>query len=264
MKHTAIPIMVLLLTALPALARTEVMPQNAVEVQVISDQGAEYPRYRTHPACERRAGEYFYMEAVRGEKYSIRVTNRLDRRVGVVIAVDGRNVISGQKSFLKNRERMYILEPYATGVFEGWRTGMDRTNRFYFTGQSDSYAEKVFADASAMGTIAVAAFQEKARRVTPINPSPDRNSSRSKGAGGRSSSEQCAKDDEAGTGFGETTYSPAYEVAFEPARSASGTVVLKYEWRAELCRKGILECDRPNRLWPVTGGFAPVPDGFRE
>lgn len=264
MKHAAIYFMVLLVAAVPALARTDVMPQPAVEVRVISDNGAEYPRYRAHPACERRAGSYFYMEAARGEKYSIRVTNRTNRRVGVVIAVDGRNIISGQKSYLKNSERMYIIEPYATNEFEGWRTGMDRTNRFYFTGQSDSYAEKVFADASAMGTIAVAAYREKVRAVTPVTPREDKYSSRSKGAGGRSSSEQCAKDEEAGTGFGETTYSPSYEVAFEPESGAAGTVVLKYEWRSELCRRGIVACDRPNRLWPLTGGFAPVPDGFRE
>jgi hypothetical protein len=264
MKHAAIYIMVLLSTAVPAMAGPAAERQAAVEVRVLSDQGTEYSRYRAHPACERRSGEYYYMEAVRGEKYSIQVTNRTNRRIGVVIAVDGRNIISGQKSYLKNSERMYLIEPYATGAFEGWRTGMDRTNRFYFTGQSDSYAEKVFADASAMGTIAIAAYSEKVRKVTPITPSYDRNSSRSKGAGGKSSSERCAKDEEAGTGFGETTYSPAYEVAFEPESGAAGTVVMKYEWRSELCRKGIVECDKPNRLWPVTGGFAPVPDDFRE
>lgn len=264
MKHQAIVVMLSMLAVMPALARTDAVTQPAVEVRVISDNGAEYTRYRAHPACSHRNGSYFYMEAVRGEEYSIRVTNRTNRRVGVVIAVDGRNIISGQKSWLKNSERMYIIEPYATNVFEGWRTGMDRTNRFYFTGQSDSYAEKVFADASAIGTIAVAAYREKARQVTPVTPSDDKYSSRSKGAGGRGSSEKCAKDEEAGTGFGETTYSPSYEVAFDPETAAAGTVVLKYEWRSELCRKGITECDRPNRLWPLTGGFAPVPHDFME
>ena len=253
MKHQAIVVMLSLLAVMPALARTDAVAEPAVEVRVISDNGVEYPRYRTHPACERGSGSYFYMEAVRGEKYSIRVTNRTNRRVGVVIAVDGRNIISGQKSYLKNSERMYIIEPYATDVFEGWRTGMDRTNRFYFTGQSDSYAEKVFADASAMGTIAVAAYREKvragnarhARPMTGIRPGQ-------RAQAGEARRNECAKDEEAGTGFGETTYSPSYEVAFEPERSAAaGTVVLKYEWRSELCRKGIVECDRPNRLWPV-------------
>lgn len=266
MKHITIILMASLLAAVPALSRTSVMPQQpAVEVRVLSDSGGEYPQYRAHPACERRDGSYFYMEAVRGESYSIQVTNRLNRRVGVVIAVDGRNIISGQKSWLRNSERMYILEPYATGVFEGWRTGMDRTNRFYFTGHADSYAEKAFADATAMGTIAVAAYREKARPVAPITPSYDRDNSRSRGAGGRSASEKCARDDEAGTGFGKTTYSPSYEVAFEPEGAVAGKVVLKYEWRSELCRKGIIGCDGPNRLWPVTGsGFAPIPDDFRE
>jgi hypothetical protein len=264
MKHTAIFFMVSLLVVVPALARTDVNFGTAVDVRVTSDNGAEYPRYAAHPACARGSGSYFYMEAVKGERYSIQITNRLNRRVAVVIAVDGRNIISGQKSCLKNSERMYIIEPYATNIFEGWRTGMDRTNRFFFTGQSDSYAEKVFSDASAMGTIAVAAYREKVRQVTPVTPSYDRESSRSRGAGGKSSSEKCAKDEQAGTGFGETTFSPVYEVAFESERSAAGMVVLKYEWRSELCRKGIIACDQPNRFWPVTGGFAPIPDDFRE
>ena len=101
------------------------------------------------------------MEAVKGEKYSIEITNRSNRQIGVVIAVDVRNIISGSKSDLKNNERMYIISPHATNSFEGWRTGMDKTNRFYFTEQSDSYAERVFSDGSAMGTIAVAVFREK-------------------------------------------------------------------------------------------------------
>ena len=263
MKHTTFAVMLFLLAAVPTLALPDVATEPAVEVRVIADNGAEYPRYRAHPACERGAGSYYFMEAVRGEEYSIRVTNRTNRRMGVVIAVDGRNIISGQKSWLRNTERMYIIEPYATNTFEGWRTGMDRTNRFFFTGESDSYAEKVFADASAMGTIAVAAFPEKVRQVTPITPSYDKSSSRSRGAGRNSAPDGCAKDEEAGTGFGRTTYSLAYEVPFDPEGAAAGTVVLKYEWRSELCRKGIAGCERPNRLWP-DNGFAPVPYDFSE
>src|SRR3989304_10357418 len=62
---------------------------------------------------------------------------------------------------------MYIIGPYETNTFEGWRTGMDRTNRFYFTEQSDSYAEKVFADATALGTIALAVYKEKIPEIAP-------------------------------------------------------------------------------------------------
>jgi hypothetical protein len=131
-----------------------------VDVRIVSDAGGEFAQYRTYPRV-RYEGRYFYIEAVKGEKYSIEVTNRSERQIGVVIAVDGRNIISGNKSDLKNNERMYIVSPHATNTFEGWRTGMDRTNRFYFTEQSDSYTEKVFADASAMGTITIAVYRKK-------------------------------------------------------------------------------------------------------
>jgi hypothetical protein len=40
-----------------------------------------------------------------------------------VISVDGRNIVSGQQSWLKNSERMYILEPYASYEYAGWRSG---------------------------------------------------------------------------------------------------------------------------------------------
>ena len=50
------------------------------------------------------------------------------------------------------------------------------------------------------------------------------------------------KSDEAGTGFGETTYSPARRVHFEPEPTHAEKFVLKYEWRSELCRKGIIPC----------------------
>ncbi|MBN2161204.1 MAG: hypothetical protein JW807_17585 [Spirochaetes bacterium] len=264
MKQRALTIILTMLIFVPAFGHRPYPARDAVSVRVISDNGSEYQKYRAHPrVC--RPGDYFYMEAVKGERYSIEVANRTSGRIAVVIAVDGRNIISGAKSYLKNTERMYLIEPYATGTFEGWRTGMVRTNRFYFTGASDSYAEKVFADASAMGTIAVAAYREKARKPVPITPRRKDKLSRSRGEGQNAASEKAARDDEAGTGFGETTWSPAYEVPFEPESAVAGRVVLKYEWRSELCRKGIVRCERPNRLWPLSSnGFAPVPRDFVE
>jgi hypothetical protein len=265
MKQSAFLSILLIVIFVPVLGNTHAARQDAVDVRIISDNGSEYPKYRTYPRlCQ--AGAYFYMEAVKGERYSIEVANRSDRRIGVVIAVDGRNIISGQKSDLKNNERMYLIEPYATNTFEGWRTGMDRTNRFYFTEQSNSYAEKVFADASAMGTIAVAVYREKIREAAPITPNRD-SLSRSRGASGKGCADRNEKEsrsEQAGTGFGETTYSLAREVPFEPENAVAGTVVMKYEWRAELCRKGIISCGPRNRFWPDGVGFAPVPDDFRD
>ncbi len=218
-----------------------------------------------------------YAEAIKGDHYRIEVKNRLNRRVGLVIAVDGRNIISGTKSWLKNNERMYILEPYGSGEFAGWRTAQDRINRFYFTDVPDSYAA-AFGDESAMGVIAVAVYPEVRRCEPPIPlsrtvPSVHRDHE-GKAAGsadkaeaapdppGKPPAEQMKEKDarseqaleSAGTGYGRDEYSPSQIVAFEPEKRAAETIYLKYEWRSTLCKLGVVECAKPprrppNRLW---------------
>ncbi len=258
-----------ILWVIPAFACAHVEKENLVNVQIVSDSGEEFPKYRTYPRF-RQGGNFFYMEAVKGQRYSIQVTNKSNKRIGVVIAVDGRNIIDGKKSELKRDERMYIIAPHETNMLEGWRTGIDRTNRFYFTEQSDSYAEKVFSDASAMGTIALAVYKEKLPELIPYSGS----SSRMKEAPaetvpgapatGRSADRvEQKKTEEAGTGFGETTYSPVRLVHFDPDHATAEKIILKYEWRSELCRKGIIPCGPKNRFWPEDHEFAPIPKDFR-
>ncbi len=71
------------------------------------------------------------------------------------------------------------------------------------------------------------------------------------------------KEEQAGTGFGETTYSPAQMVQFRPEHTVAEKIVLKYEWRSELCRKGIIPCGPKNRFWQDDSEFAPIPKDFR-
>lgn len=242
-----------------------------VDVRIVGDRGGEFRQYGTRFRGG-ADGRYLYLEAVKGEKYSIQVANRSGGTVGVVIAVDGRNIISGKKSTLKGNERMYIIEPYATHTFEGWRTATDRTNRFYFTEQSDSYAERVFSDGSAMGTIALAVYREKPREEVPFSEKEERLLSSPKAGTappspsmeGRSSGRHQEKGkDQAGTGFGESTYSPSRMVQFDREDRAWEKIVMKYEWRTDLCRKGIVPCNGKNRFWPDGDGFAPVPRDFK-
>ncbi len=82
-------------------------------------------------------------------------------------------------------------------------------------------------------------------------------------AQGRSYDRAEKKGEQAGTGFGETAYSPVRVVLFEPEQTAADKFVLKYEWRSELCRKGVIGCEPKNRFWPDARDFAPVPRGFR-
>ncbi len=227
---------------------------NAVEVQIRSDSGRMLPLY---PVAARSPNRKVYVEAVKGDHYSILIRNLLSRRVGVVVAVDGRNIISGRQSWLRNDERMYILEPYGVGEFKGWRTSLDSINRFYFTDVADSYAA-AFHDESAMGVIAVAVYPEvPRRRDADLSRAVPRSEQ-------RAAPSAKSEEESAGTGFGREEHSPARLVAFEPEAAPAQKVFLKYEWRSTLCRVGIISCGkiRPprNRLWD-DDDFAPPPPG---
>jgi len=235
---------------------------DCVQVEIRNSDGRVLPLYPT-------AGSYpqkkVYAEAVKGNEYTIWVRNLLPRRVGVVVAVDGRNIISGKKSWLKSNERMYILSPFESCAYRGWRTGSDRVNRFYFTDAGESYAA-AFGDCSAMGVIAVAVYPEW-QRPEPLPPAADLSRERSGSATPQAPrAEKAAPADgsmeSAGTGYGREEYSPSRLVSFEPEPKAAETILIKYEWRPTLCRMGIVPCDTrpfpPNRLWDE-GGFAPPP-----
>ncbi len=249
-----------------------------VDVEVLSDRGVPFRSFGLAPRGDdpvRRA----YVEAVKGERYSLRIRNNTGRRVGLVVAVDGRNIISGRKSYLENSERMYILDPHAEATCEGWRTGDNRVNRFYFTDAGDSYAG-AWGDFSAMGVVAVAVYPE--RRVPPpppaildergadARPAPgappagagEARSAAPQASSGRGRAMESARKDP-GTGFGEERYSPSVRVAFDPERRAAEKHFLKYEWRDTLCRKGIIDCRiGRNRFWD-DDGYAPRPPARR-
>ena len=249
-----------LIVWLPGAAEASV--GSAVDVSIVTDNGhtlSFYPHKSAHGVRK------VYAEAVKGDHYRIVVRNLLNRRVGVVVAVDGRNIISGQPSWLRNNERMYILEPHAVYEYSGWRTGQDRVNRFYFTDVPDSYAA-AFGDTSAMGVIALAVYPEVQRykrpadlSTAPSGPRPQADAREEKA----SPSARGEAQKSAGTGYGREEYSPSRIVSFEPERRAVETVLIKYEWRETLCRLNVIPCGQTygstrNRLWD-NYGFAPPP-----
>lgn len=220
-----------------------------------------------------------YLQAFPEQRYTLHVTNNSEQRVGLVIAVDGRNIVSGKKSWLSNSESMYILAPHTSAEYEGWRTATDQTNRFYFTAVENSYAS-AWGDTSAMGVIAMVVYPEQPRPETSNSPqvyqresaSSDRGRGRSQNRGirgGAPAADAAAPPAAApapGTGFGEANYSPSTKVEFQPASEQMEKVVLKYEWRETLCSKNILpECapkspQPSNRMWREdNSGFAPPP-----
>lgn len=266
MKHILSAVLaVALLSAGAAYAHGGGGLRGEVSVEVVSDSGATLltiPHKDFWKSGTRIIKRW--LEAKKGERYTVVIRNSTPGRIGVVVAVDGRNIISGKKSDLKNNEDMYIVGSYDQGSYEGWRTDQDTVHRFYFTEPGDSYSATTFQDTSAMGLIAVAVYREKEqppmieeklrRENAPAAPSME-SADRSK---------SMAKDQAAGTGFGEGRYSPTVRVAFDPERKPIQKTLVKYEWRETLCRKGIINCGQEgrNRLWDE-GEYAPFPPGYQ-
>jgi hypothetical protein len=233
-----------------------------IQIEIISDNGEAfsiYPVTQRHLKNEYRA----YVQAIHGENFSLNIRNHSNQRLGLVIAVDGRNIISGKQSKLKHNENMYILGPYETQSYSGWRTSSSDIHRFYFTDVEDSYAH-AFDDDSAMGVIAVAVFEEKQPLFT-------RHEKKQKAKPQASSNDSVAREHaeaEAGTGFGEHAISHVRHVQFNARRVALAKNFYKYEWRETLCKKRIIDCgysrykEKKNRFWPREDhevGYAPHP-----
>ncbi len=236
--------------------------QNVVAFEFIDEHGRVF---ETFPTSTGGSDVYrAFLEAKAEARYSIRARNLTGGRVGIVIAVDGRNIVSGERSELGRREAMYILGPYETATYAGWRTSASEVRRFYFTDVADSYAGRI-GDKTAMGVIAAAVYKERPRRTrywrqraedaaSAAAPSPAAEASRS--ASGRELGEQ------AGTGFGESEHSQAIRVEFSPERRVSQRSFFKYEWPEQLCARGVKRCELENRFWPEPWqGFVPPPPG---
>ncbi len=249
-------------------AASEGIRANQVGVEIVAGDGSVFARYDL--ADRSQHGELrAYLEAERGRNYGIRVRNHTGGRIGLVIAVDGRNIISGKKSHLRPSEPMYVLGAHEQATYEAWRTSDTRVQRFFFTDVENSYAE-AWGDRSAMGVIAIATFREvpqvQPRRRSGRQEMAPKASSPDESRSGKSI-ESADAASAAGTGFGESHNSRSVRVHFKPQRYAFYKQFLKYEWRESLVRLGIIHESPPtNRFWPEQLGqaqdYAPYPPGY--
>lgn len=222
LRMTMLLCLLLSATVLYGLSIVAPYESDLVRVTVIGDQRgplAQYPAYRHDKYWH---GSTTSIEAQQGERYQIRVENRSDERLAMVISVDELNIISGKKSYLSPKESMYVLNPHQTGTFSGWRSGMGHVQRFYFTSAEDSYSARLGRDTQ-LGYIKVAVFRE----IRPVIFEPYKSGFAEEKM--RSSSRK-SMEDEAGTGYGETTWSPVQETEFNSESRPSQNVVIKYEW----------------------------------
>ncbi len=265
MKSTIITALVFVMTAaMPAFGMGRQPSQEAVSIEVVSDTGSVF---QSIPYNDFWKGDTHvfknYLDARKGEQYGIIIRNRTSTRIGVVIAVDGRNIISGKQSNLGNNENMYIVNAGETTRLDGWRTSQDQVHRFFFTDAADSYSVKTFADSSAMGVIGLAVYREKETPRPLLEKKRESSGASAPTAKKSLSADRALATEDAGTGFGDAQYSPVITVQFDPERAPVQKTLIKYEWRDTLCRKGILRCNKElgNRLWDENQ-YAPYPPGY--
>lgn len=239
-----------------------------VTIEIVAPDGR---LFREIPVSAHDGALRSYLQAEKGARYQLRVRNTSGERLGLVIAVDGRNIINGRKSELARTEPMYVLDAWDTAAYAGWRANLDAINEFYFTDWSDSYAE-AFGDRSARGVIAVAVYREQAPPPVVYQPHAEDEMARSAdappppvssaGAAEKSAAGRARRGDSAGTGYGERRFDHVVEVDFVAQSDPDSRHFIKYEWRETLCRKHLLECGEKNRFWDEsTLGFAPPPPG---
>lgn len=256
-----ISLLVVLLVAFEASA--DRIRNSDISVDIVNSHGRELPTFDARSG--QRKLSKAYVQARRGQEYGIRITNHSGERLAFVVAVDGRNIISGKRSKLKSNERKYVLGPYESATYRGWRTGRNRVNEFFFTDEDNSYSA-AFDDYSAMGVIAVAAFRDADRReYEEVYKYESRKRSAAPGASSRSDRDSSAP----GTGYGDEHYSRSRRVRFDAERRAAATYLFKYEWRETLCDMGVARCySKRNRLWDeerrhADRGYAPPPPRYR-
>lgn len=268
--RTRIPAAIALVFAatLPAAAAN----RGGFELSVLVD-GSERPEFRE--------GGTVYVEALKGREYALRVTNPLGVRVGVALAVDGLNTIDASHRSAASAVK-WILEPHQTIVLEGWQVSSSDARRFVFTGERDSYGAAL-GKTEDLGVIEAVFFREKVRRPLPVPPmgcesreatrrsSSDAGAPRAKGESGgtRPESEKIAAapapaDEYAATGMGDRTRHDVTRVEVDLERSAAARLRIRYEFRPQLVRLGVLPADedRLARRERARGfdRFCPEPD----
>jgi hypothetical protein len=94
-----------------------------------------------------------------GQRYNIRIRNNGPQRVEVVLAVDGRDAVSGQTTDLVNH-RGHVIAPHGSVRVQGFRQSMSSVASFRFTDPSNSYSGRM-GTPHRVGAITLAAYPER-------------------------------------------------------------------------------------------------------
>jgi hypothetical protein len=238
-------------------------------------EGAPTPLYPGRDGSGR-----YYLEARAGCAYAVRIANRSPERIGVVLAVDGLNAISGERelgpSDPARRGRMYVIDPWGEVRVRGWRTSLEDVRRFTFVDERGSYAARTGRANGKMGWIQAWAYREHfGAHVSPPRPEPwdrpsypyeepedrprregsvpegeDKKADAAPPAAGAAPESRSADGARRklpdgggaypGTGWGSSAADPATVVRFDAQPRPADSVTLRYEYAPALRALGLL------------------------
>jgi len=105
----------------------------------------------------------WYVEAINGREYAIRLRNPYGVRVAVALSVDGLNTIDARQTTAVDA-RKWVIGPYETITISGWQTSQTDARRFEFTTEARSYGQALGKTAN-LGVISAVFFKERAPAV---------------------------------------------------------------------------------------------------
>jgi hypothetical protein len=212
--------------------------RRPVEVVDILVDGTPQPRF-AH-------GGRWYVEARKGREYTIRLRNPYPVRVAVALSVDGLNTIDARETTAA-AARKWVIDPYETIVISGWQTSRTEARRFEFTTEDKSYGQAL-GKADNLGVISAVFFKERVIRYTPdrskdqarSQPAPSASEPARQEAAGAARVESRAADEYAATGMGQRTGHAVEQVWLNLEESPSQVVNIRYEFRPQLVRLGVV------------------------
>jgi hypothetical protein len=222
-----------------------------------------------------------YIEALKGKDFVIRLSNPTSERIAVALSVDGRNVIDAKRT-TELAATKWVLSPGESADIPGWQVSGQTARKFFFTDTAKSYA-KWLGDTSNVGTIEAVFFRQRRRPPAPAckdeafarpanetaqAPSAARDGERAGAATGDAAKRQKTSESDtyAATGIGDQTSFPVQWTNFEEDPTPAARIAIRYEYRPELVRLGVLPREDELFARDRSHGFehAYAPDPYRQ
>ena len=233
----ALSLAVLAMAAMMLCASAEALETEVCRIDILVD-GKPLTEYPTRGTT--------YIEALRGREYAVRLTNLVDRRIAVALAVDGLNSIDA-KTTSASKASKWVLDPYQTTTISGWQVSRTDARRFFFTTEENSYGAWLGRDEN-LGVIEAIVFRERRPRMTFSQWLGAQSKAAPPPSGLRLPSAEAEKrcgegadaDDLAATGIGRRIDHHVRRVRLDLENHPAARLRLRYEYRQQLVHLGVL------------------------